>query len=89
MNTYIIGYDLNRPGQGYHDLFEAIKDLGAWGHYLDSTWIVKSAYNAVQIRDCLSPYLDANDELLVACLSGEAAWIGFNSDGSAWLKQNL
>lgn len=25
MNAYVIGYDLNRPGQDYSSLFEAIK----------------------------------------------------------------
>jgi hypothetical protein len=27
MATYLIGYDLNRPGQDYEDLFAAIKAL--------------------------------------------------------------
>jgi hypothetical protein len=89
MNTYMVGYDLNRPGQEYTDLIEAIKKFGNWWHHLDSTWIIKTDYTAKQIRDCLIPYLDKNDELLVARLAGEAAWKGFNAKGSAWLKKNL
>jgi hypothetical protein len=91
MSNYIIGYDLNRPrGQDdYPKLFDAIKQLGSWWHHLDSTWIVATTYSAVQIRDHLSPFIDSGDELLVARLSGEAAWNGFDEKGSQWLKTTL
>jgi hypothetical protein len=89
MNAYLIGYDLNRPGQYYTDLIEAIKKIGNWWHCLDSTWIVKTNSTAVQIRDYLTRYLDTNDELLVVCLSGDAAWRGFDNQCSSWLKENL
>lgn len=88
--TYMIGYDLNRPGQGYTALIEAIKKVGSnWWHHLDSTWIVISNKTAVDIRNSLTPYVDNSDELLVAKLSGEAAWKGFTDKGSIWLKENL
>jgi hypothetical protein len=45
--------------------------------------------NCVQVRDDLKGYIDQNDELLVAELSGTAAWMGFNKSGSDWLKKNL
>lgn len=90
MSTYMIGYDLNKPGQNYDDLYEAIKNQGStWWHHLDSTWIIVSTKTAVDIRDNLSKYLDSNDKLLVAKLSGEAAWKGFSDKGSDWLKKNL
>lgn len=89
MKSYLIGYDLNKTGQDYETLIEQIKKLGTWWHHLDSTWIVKSDLTAVQIRDNLKPYIDDNDELLVARLSGEAAWTGFSERGSKWLKNNL
>ena len=89
MKTYIIGYDLNRPGQDYADLITAIKSYGNWWHHLDSTWIIQTNESASQVRDKLIPYLDANDELLVVGSSGEGAWTGFNEKGSKWLKDNL
>lgn len=89
MKSYIISYDLNKPGQNYNDLYEAIKALGNWWHHLDSTWIIKSNLTAVQVRDSLTPHMDSNDKILVATLSGEAAWKGFNQKGSDWLKNNL
>lgn len=91
MASYMIGYDLNKPVQNYNDLIDAIKKVGTnWWHCLDSTWIVKTDKTAAQIRDELTPHIDhQNDELLVARLSGEGAWIGFDSKCSTWLKDNL
>jgi len=90
MASYMIGYDLNTPGKDYTSLIEAIKRLGSnWWHCLDSTWIIKHQGPAPAIRDVLSPLLDRNDELLVACLTGESAWVGFDEQCSKWLKDNL
>jgi len=89
MNSYLIGYDLDKPGQDYKDLFEAIKALGSWWHCLDSTWIIKSNLSSEAIRNILMKVMDNNDKLLVARLSGEAAWFGFDQQCSDWLKNNL
>lgn len=90
MAAYIIGYDLNKSGQDYEELITAIKSIsGTWWHHLDSTWIVVTSKTAVQIRDLLLSHIDTNDELLVAKLSGEAAWYGINEKGSNWLRSNL
>lgn len=90
MKSYLIGYDLNKPGQDYETLFDAIKKQanGYW-HHLDSTWIIKSSSTAVAIRDALKAHIDDTDELLVVLLGGEAAWTGFNASGSNWLLTNL
>lgn len=89
MRTYLIGYDLNKPGQNYENLIAAIKKFGTWWHGLDSTWLVKSSSSAAQIRDSLHPHMDASDELMVLEISGSAAWVGFNEECSSWLKNNL
>ncbi|HWQ91711.1 MAG TPA: SinR family protein [Clostridia bacterium] len=89
MTTYMIGYDLNKPLQNYAGLIEAIKTYSPWWHHLDSTWLIVTDETAVQIRDKLVPYLDSNDELLVAKVSAPGAWQGFNQQGSEWLRDNL
>ena len=90
MATYMIGYDLNSPGQDYTSLIDAIKGLsGTRWHHLDSTWLVVTTKSAKKIRDQLEPHLDDNDELLVAALLGEGAWIGFSDSASNWPKDNL
>jgi hypothetical protein len=90
MRTYLIGYDLNRPGQKYSELFDAIKEIAnGWWHHLDSTWLIKTNLSAVEIRDKLSPHIDSGDELLVARLVGEWATYGFNDSASTWLKDHM
>jgi len=86
MKTFLIGYDLNKTGQDYTSLKDAIKKLGTWWHCLDSTWIIKSDSTAVNIRNYLQGFIDSNDELLVLNVTGaERAWTGFNTDCSNWL----
>ena len=89
MAVYMVGYDLNSPGQDYSDLIDALKAYGTWWHHLDSTWIIVTNDTAETVRDNLMRYLDENDEILVAVLSAPAAWYGFNDKGSNWLSNNL
>lgn len=90
MAIYMIGYDLNSPGQDYSDLREAIRSLadGFW-HHLDSTWLIGHPGPASVIRDALLKHIDKNDELLVAKLTGESAWYGFDEGGSEWLRKHM
>lgn len=76
--VYLITYDLNKPRQNYAGLYEAIKELGAWWHYLDSTWIVDTSLNSSQIYDRIHPTMDSNDYLLI---------IRVTRDYKGWLKQ--
>ncbi|MEX2177773.1 MAG: hypothetical protein WD801_03625 [Gemmatimonadaceae bacterium] len=89
MKTYIIGYDLNRPGQQYTELIKAIEAYGTYWHHLDSTWIIKTDDSAAGIRDNLRQFIDSTDELLVIRHQGDAAWSGINDRGSQWLMDHL
>lgn len=89
MKSYVISYDLNKPGQDYAKLYEAIKSYGTWWRNLESTWIIKSNSIASQIRDYLKQFIDKNDKLLVVTLTGEGAWSGINANGSTWLTKYL
>jgi hypothetical protein len=85
----MVGYDLRRPGQDYSSLIDALKQYPTWWHHLDSTWVIKTNDSAVAIRDNLARHIDQNDELLVAALTGEGAWYGFDSKGGSWLSENI
>jgi hypothetical protein len=90
MRTILVGYDLNRPGQNYPGLVEALKATPLWWHYLDSTWLLRAEESAAQVRDRLKQCVDAGDELLVVDVTGtEAAWAGFNERASQWIRDNL
>lgn len=88
--TLMVGYDLNKTGQNYDKLIEALKsNYDNWWHHLDSTWLIKTSKTCVEVRDELRAFIDSNDELLVAELTGVAAWCGIADSGSTWLKNNL
>lgn len=74
MKKYMISYDLLKPGQNYEALWERLRELGA-RKILYSQWVLRTAsMTALQIRDDLTRFVDANDRLLVTGLTGEAAW---------------
>jgi hypothetical protein len=77
--VYLITYDLNKTGQNYNGLYEAIKKLGSWWHYLDSNWLVETDFNAAQISNLLNAQIDQNDSLLV---------IRVLKDYNGWLTQD-
>jgi hypothetical protein len=90
MRTMLVGYDLNRPGQNYAGLIEALKAVPLWWHYLDSTWLLRTNESAVQLRNRLAAHIDSGDELLVIDVTNpEAAWSGFDQSASQWIKDNL
>lgn len=75
MACYIVACELTRPGEDYIELTEAIERLATESRLcLKALWLVVTDKSAAQIRDELRPYLGQNDQLLVAQLSGEAAW---------------
>lgn len=76
---YSVNYDLKRPGQNYDALYDAIKDCGAWWHYLGSTWLLDTQLDANGIWRRLEPHVDKNDRILV---------IGVTRDHQGWLSQD-
>lgn len=76
---YSITYDLKKPGQDYDGLYESIKSLGAWWHYLESTWLVDTQLNADSIYKRLDANIDKNDRLLI---------VNFGTDYQGWLDKD-
>ena len=73
MRKYMIVYDLEKRGEDYEPLLDALRKIGAL-HPLYSKWVIRTNYTAVQLRDYLKQFIDAGDLLLVVGLTGEAAW---------------
>lgn len=69
----MIVYDLERRGEDYEPLLNALRQLGSL-HPLYSKWVLRTTLTAVQIRNHLQQFIDPNDLLLVVGLTGEAAW---------------
>lgn len=65
MNIFMISYDLNKPGQDYAELWKALEGFGAWCHYLDSTYLIKTSSNIYDVEKALSAYLDESDRMII------------------------
>lgn len=86
--AYLISYDLNAPNKNYKKLYEAIKNIGTWWHYLDSTWIVSSDESIDSIGEKLNKEIDKDDSLLIVEIKDncygwlpEKAW--------DWIERNV
>ncbi|MEA3049945.1 MAG: hypothetical protein QOG84_1781 [Sphingomonadales bacterium] len=84
MPVYAISYDLRNPGRNYEPLWGRLRDWKAQ-RVLESLWVIDTTSTAVTIRDDLKLYIDANDRVFVARLSGETAWNSLQPGGAAWL----
>lgn len=86
--VYLITYDLNKTGQDYKSLYDTIKSLGSWAHFLDSTWFVDTHISVIEIRDKLTAVMDTNDSLFVSKISKSySGWL--SQDAWNWLSEHV
>lgn len=90
MACYLIGCALKAPGRDYIDFVQAIERLASqsWP-CLEATWVVNCDKTASQIRDELKVHLEPSDELIVAELTGTAAWRGLKGGSAEAFKAVL
>ena len=81
--TFLITYDLKRPGQNYSDLYDAIKSEGDWQHPLESIWAVKTgiSVSAGTLYERLRPLIDENDSLFIVEITAQ--------DRQGWLAKSF
>lgn len=88
MSAYCITYDLKQPGRNYEPLYDAIKSVGIWWHFLDSTWLVSTTLNAQDIWARLAPAIDSSDLLLVIEVRKQSqGWLP--NDAWTWIQANV
>lgn len=66
--VYLITYDLNKQGQDYENVINAIKEAstGVWCSYWKSSFLIKSNLeSANDVFSKIKPYIDGNDRVLV------------------------
>lgn len=91
MRTYLVTYDLMRPGKDYPALFNAIKSAaaaGGWAHPLDSFWLINTGLTGAQLRDYLLRFIDRNDRIFVADVGNDWAGFGLTPAVVDWLHAN-
>lgn len=85
MAVFVVSYDLMAPGKDYSLLYTR---LAAWRaiHAINSVWFIDANTTAGALRDDLKGYVDGNDRLLVATLTGESAWTVLMPGAAQWLQ---
>ncbi len=81
--VFLISYDLNKPGQNYDEVHQAIMDAsdGRWCHCLESTWLIRSkTLGAEEISERIMSKMDKTDRLLV---------IEVKPNYQGWLSRDL
>ncbi|CAN5887929.1 hypothetical protein BH11VER1_BH11VER1_06650 [soil metagenome] len=91
MKSTLISYDLIAPNRDYSRLIEAIKSLSPqnWAKPLESLWLVPTTLTCAQVRDRLTPVMDANDKLFVTQAGPDWAGRNLADEVAKWLKRNL
>ncbi len=74
---YIVSYDFEDPSPSELEaLSEELQSFGEWCHYIDGTWLIKTAYNAKQIYSRLRVHLEGNVNILVVDMGTDyAGWL--------------
>jgi len=90
MDTYIISYDLIKPGKDYSTLHDHLKTYSNWAKPLESVWLIKSSLDMSGVRDAIKRYIDVNDKLIVIKVTKQAsAWQNLSQELSSWIKNFL
>ena len=88
MKAYSITYDLKTPNANYKALYEEIQSLGAWWHYLESTWIVSTNYSSEDIWNKLSKLLTQDDHMLIIEVKRDCyGWLP--QEAWDWITENI
>ncbi len=90
MTVYSISYDLNKPGQQYQALYDAIISVSAtYSRPLLSLWIVESSLTSEAIARRLAQHMDQDDKLLVMKASPDWVGYGLASKITDWMKSAI
>lgn len=88
MTVKFVSYDLKKPGQDYESLIIAINAYNCC-KINKSDWLISTSDDCVEVRDYLKQFIDTNDTLFVAELSGKSGWwASYNLDKNTvnWLN---
>lgn len=88
---YLVTYDLNKKGQDYENVIQAIKDAsdGTWCTYWKSSFLIRSNYlTADQVFTKIKPYVDGNDSVIVIeVVNNKQGWL--TEKQWAYIKDNI
>ncbi len=87
-NAYCVSYDLEADEGDYSGLYEVLKSSKHWWHYLDSTWLIVSEFDAAELWEHLSPHVRSSDRLLIIGVSGQSQGL-LPKKAWRWIERNV
>ena len=89
MNRLLVCWDLvgEEGSRDYRRLIDRVRQYGTYACVEYSTYVLLTTASARAVRDDLAAYVDANDRLFVAALTGETAWLHMPDAVTAWLHR--
>lgn len=87
MSVFLISYDLNKQGQDYTDLINAIKSYNGYISCLKSQWLIATNKSCDDVYNHLKTKIDKNDSLfIVQIVNPYQGWI--KKEIIDWLEQS-
>lgn len=89
MNRLLVCWDLvsEDSSRDYRPLIDRVRQYGTYACIQYSTYVLYTAVSARAVRDDLAAYVDENDRLFVAALTGETAWLHMPDAAGEWLHR--
>lgn len=90
MTTYLVAFNPKTANHDNNGLAKAIQEAYQTScRCLDSTWIVVSEKDVVQIRNSLMSHVDPHDLLLVCEITKNMSWTALPPEIHDWLTKLL
>ncbi len=83
---YLVSYDLiNAAERDYTPVYEAIKSVGPWWHYLESTWIVQTQHKVDDVVNAVHASMRQGDRLFVVQIDNQSRNGWLPKDAWDWI----
>ena len=84
---YLISYDLIKSAErDYTPVYEAIKSIGHWWHYLESSWIVDTDRDVNYVVDTIHAEMRQGDRLFVVQIDNQSRNGWLPKDAWDWIR---
>jgi hypothetical protein len=88
VRTIQISYDLTAPGEDYPELLAYLR-AHQGTKPLSSTWFIRSARTARQVRDDIAALIEDEDEFLVVDVTGREWATTFEDCATDWMLSRM
>lgn len=83
MSILLVTYDLKAPGRNYQPVHDYFKQFNRCKD-LESVYLIETSKTATNVRDEMTPLVDANDKVFVVKIT--RSWASRNFGCGNWLN---